>query len=786
MQSCYHCNSDCIDEVVLDDKTFCCHGCKTVFEIFTEANLSDYYKLNDRPGSQIKTKSSRYDYLDIPEIQQKLVSFQEGNTTKIQLLLPQIHCSSCLWLLENLQRLDEGVMMCQVNFVSKEATIMYDSSVTSLRKIAELLDSIGYRPDIDLTPNDSKKRGNKQNKVLIYRLGVVGFCFGNIMLLSFPEYLGLDSNFAQFQATFNWLNLALSIPILIFGAGVFLKSAFKSLAKQVVNIDVPISLGIFALYGRSLFEIISGSGAGYFDSFAGLIFFLLIGRWFQQKTYASINFERDYKSYFPISVTKMNDDVPEILPLEKLESGDKLLVRNGELIPTDAVLLSGEAMIDYSFVSGESTLVSKSLGDKLFAGGRQNGGSLVLESLNAVDNSYLTKLWNNPIFHKKQIAKSFADNVSKYFTLLVLIISLIAGFVWFQIDPNRVAFIVTSVLIVACPCAIALSVPFTYGNVLRIFGEKEVYLRSTDVIEPLQGVTDIVFDKTGTLTKNNAQELIWKGVDLDQNAKNCISSLAFQSTHPLSKSIFKYFGFQNEEKLMTVVQFKEFPSEGIYGEIDGNSWYLGKGQNSANDQDFKTTQVYVSVNGKELGCFSFKNLYREGIETLFKNLNQRYDLHILSGDNDAEKSHLSTFIPTDNLRFDQSPEDKLEYVNKLQENGRIVLMLGDGLNDAGALKQANVGLAVVDEIHAFSPSSDVIMDAENIKKLKNLLNFAGYSKKVVLWSYGFSIIYNVTGLIFALTGQLTPLVAAILMPLSSISTVLLVTFLTRYRANKLI
>lgn len=784
MQSCFHCDTDCEVEVFLNEKIFCCEGCKTVYEIISESDLSTYYNLNAHPG--VKAKNGRkhnYDYLDLPEIEEKLVLFNEGFESRISFLLPQIHCSSCLWLLENISKLNDAIYSCQVNFVEKRADILYDKSRLSTKELAELLDRIGYSPDIDLEQKETTKP--KKDKKLLYSIGIVGFCFGNIMLLSFPEYLGIDESYSQFQSTFNWLNLALSVPILIFGARYYIVSAFKSIAAKHVNIDVPITLGIFALYFRSIFEITFNVGAGYFDSFAGLIFFLLIGKWFQQKTYAAINFERNYKSYFPISVTKIEDAGESIIALDKIYVGDKLLVRNGELIPADSILLEGNAMIDYSFVSGESILVSKNSGDKLYAGGRQQGASVLLQTVKNVDSSYLTRLWNNPVFHSSKTKESLSDIVSKYFTLIILLISLIASFVWYQIDSSKVAFVVTSVLIVACPCAIALAVPFTYGNAIRSLGKSSVFLRSSDVIEPLNNVSDIVFDKTGTLTLNDRVGVKWNGKHLSNTKKTIIYQLVSQSTHPLSLKIKGHLEKFENSTTLVLKDFEETTNKGVSGTVNDNFWFIGKHKNSKSINSSKSI-VAVYAGDEELGYYEISNSYRPGIENVLKRLNTVYTIHLLSGDNDSEKSYLSQYFKNDHLNFQQSPQDKLDYINELQNSGKKVLMLGDGLNDAGALKQADIGLAIVDDIHAFSPSSDIIMDGEQLTNLDRIIDFATYSKKVILASYVFSVLYNLTGLFFALTGQLTPLIAAILMPLSSISTVLLVTILIKFRANRLL
>jgi Cu+-exporting ATPase len=784
MKNCYHCDNQCEEEIHFQDKVFCCEGCRTVYDILSSNQLEGYYRLNENPG--VKTdalRGGKYNYLDLDDIRSKLLLFSEDGISKIRLSLPQIHCSSCLWLLERLHKLNPGVISSQVNFVDKEAEITFRDQEISLRELAELLSAIGYPPDISMNEYDTQK-SRKRNNRLIIQIGIAGFCFGNIMLLSFPEYLGLDKSFENFQTTFNYLNLILSIPVLIFGARDYIVSSFKAVRSKQINIDVPITLGIFALYTRSVFEILTGSGAGYFDSFAGLIFFLLIGKWFQQKTYTAINFERDYKSYFPIATSRKNGDEEEIVALQSVAVGDRLVIRNNELIPADAVLVSGSGRIDYSFVSGESTPISKKIGEKIFAGGRQTGAALEIEVIKDVENSYLTRLWNNPVFHKKKKYSGISDNISKYFTIAIITIAAIAGFVWMQIDAARAPFIITSILIVACPCAIALSVPFTFGNIIRQLGRKSMYLRSTDVIEPLNEITDIIFDKTGTLTLSDQVSVSWKGQELLKDQLDAIYSITYQSAHPLSRSISNFLS--NRSELIALTDLDELAGKGMSARIQGKEFRVGSASWLGIQSESLQTRVYVEQNGVTLGYFAFGNSYRKGVEALFGQLNKDYELHVLSGDNSSEEERLKAMFGGEaQLNFDQSPEDKLAYISKLQADGKSVMMLGDGLNDAGALKQADVGVAVVDDVYSFSPSSDAIMDGKELGKLSDYMNYSAFGIKVVWLSYGFSLLYNCIGMYFALSGQLTPLVAAILMPLSSISVVLLVTALTTIRAARL-
>ncbi len=370
--TCFHCGLDSTSsKITFDDKSFCCNGCKTVYEIFSANNLTCYYDLQQAPGTTPKEIEGKYNFLDNPKIVEQLLEFNNDETQIINLYIPNIHCSSCIWILENLNKLNPSISSSIVNFGKKTVRVTYNSGKTSLKKLVTLLSSIGYEPYISL---DDYSVGKKQiDRSLIYKLGIAGFAFGNVMFLSFPEYFQVSGFWIeQYAPVFRWLMFAFSIPVVFYSAQDYFISAYKGLRSKMLNIDVPIVLGVLVLFIRSSFEIIFDIGTGFFDSLTGLIFFLLLGKFFQQKTYAFLSFERDYKSYFPIGITKINPDKKEeSIQVYDIKKGDRLLIRNEELIPVDCILIKGKARIDYSFVTGESKTVSKQSGDKLFAGGKQ-------------------------------------------------------------------------------------------------------------------------------------------------------------------------------------------------------------------------------------------------------------------------------------------------------------------------------------------------------------------------------------------------------------------------------
>ena len=797
--NCYHCGDICADSTIsIGEKVFCCNGCKTVYEILHENKLEEYYKIDKTPGVSPKNSfSKKFDYLEEEQIIEKLIDFKDENISLITFSIPQMHCSSCIWLLENLYKLNDGINFSQVNFLKKQLTVRFQHDTISLKSLVMLLTSVGYEPQIKLDSLE-KKKDTSTNKKLYYKIGIAGFCFGNIMLLSFPEYLSLGLKDVFFKNLFGTLNLILALPVVFYSASDYFISAFKGLRKKIVNIDVPISLGIIVLFIRSIVEIGATGGAGYFDSLTGLVFFLLIGKLFQEKTYDSLNFDRNYKSYFPLAVTVKKDDFEKSVAVSNLKVGDRILIRNKEIIPADSILFSGNGNIDYSFVTGESKPISKVMGELVYAGGRQIGSVVELEIVKEVSQSYLTQLWNNDVFEKKVESNfsSFSNTISKYFTIIVLFLAFGSAAFWLSVSVHTALNVLTAVLIVACPCALALSVPFTMGNALRIFGRNKFYLKNMSAIEELAKVDTIVFDKTGTITETGRAKVEFVGSSLNEFQKELIKSVARNSTHPLSKQISDYL---QTEQVLDVSSFDEKHGEGIEGVVLDKIIMLGSGsfvsglfddenQSESSDEIFADkmdSRVFLSINNEVLGYFKISNFYREGIENLVNSLSDKYSLALLSGDNDNEKKNLLTYFKNENsLLFKQSPNDKLKYIKLLQKENKRVLMIGDGLNDAGALTQSNVGISITEDISSFSPACDAILDAKSFNKISNFLRFSKISVNIVYLSYIISFLYNIVGLSFAIEGVLSPIVAAILMPLSSISVVAFASLTTNFMAKR--
>ncbi|AZA87831.1 HAD family hydrolase [Chryseobacterium shandongense] len=778
-ENCFHCGQGIEKERILfDEKTFCCNGCKSVYEILNANNLNNFYELNKRAGIRPGDENSgQFDYLDTPEIFEKVTDFSEGNTSLVTFKIPVIHCSSCIWLLESLHTLNKNIKYSQVNFTRKTLQISFNHNELKLSELANFLTNLGYKPVISLETAD--KNIEHLDKSLLVKFAIAAFAFGNGMFLAFPEYIGGEDYWMEhYKGLFRALMCLLAIPVVVYSASDYYKSAWYGLKNKFVNIDVPIVLGIIVLFGRSLYEVATNYGPGYFDTLCGLLFFMLLGKIFQKRTYNALSYDRDYKSFYPIAVTKVDfDGKQDNILLSEIKIGDRILVRNQEIIPVDAILINGEGNIDNSFITGESATISKQPGDKIFAGGKQIGSSLELEVIKNVDQSYLTQLWNKEAFKKHETGlDTLTNNVSKYFTFIILGIALISGIYWYFIDLDKMFQVISAILIIACPCALALSAPFTFGHIMRILGRNKFYVKDTITIEKIAKLDTLVFDKTGTITHRKKSNITYEGAEIRDFDLLNIKTLLKNSNHPLSKSLYEFIEVNDDYYL--VENFREISGKGYEAMVRGNLYKVGSAKyNNQNSKNLETA-VYISKNNEFIGKFIFKNEYRENLKNLFKKLSG-YNVFILSGDNSSEEIQLKELIPAyKGMAFNQSPEDKLNYIKTLQDQNLKVAMLGDGLNDAGALKQSNVGIAIADDTNSFTPSSDVIMNGEKVVHLDKYLNVCKGSMTIVKMTFIISFLYNVVGLSYAVTGHMHPLFAALIMPASSITVVSFTTLST--------
>ncbi len=627
--------------------------------------------------------------------------------------------------------------------------------------------------------------------ILYLRIGVAGFAFGNVMLFSIPRYANGAALEPAFQRLFDGLNVLFALPVLFYSAAPYFRGAWASVRARAVSLDVPVALGLLVLFARSVTDIAMGWGEGFLDSFAGLVFFLLIGRLFQQKAFDGIAFERTARSFFPLSVRVERPSSPDgrspesvalsITAIERIRPGDVMVIRPHEVVPADAVLLDDQAAIDYAFVSGEATPALVERGRPVYAGGRVIANTARLAATREVSHSRLAELWNHPIFAKRKSDWLSGLTAAFGFWFVVLALGLAAaGALAWRSDLRMAAHVATAVLIIACPCALTLAAPITLGTGMGVLGRAGCYLKSTAVALELSRIDTIVFDKTGTLTSSAAEGAVaCEGLSADE--WRLARRLAGESVHPISRVLAGRDAVPG-----AAADVREQPGQGIAGTVDGHrvaigtAGFVGRSSGAGSAGTSRPAPgnglpasvdegTWVSVD-EAIGQVRVISPERPGLSDALRALGRRHELWLLSGDRETGGTQWHPVFGS-RMQFRQSPEDKLAMVRELRASGRRVLMIGDGLNDAGALAAADVGMAVSDDTACFVPACDSVIAGEGLSRLPILLRYARLGRRVIGTCVAVSVAYNVAGLALALAGRLTPLMTAILMPVSSLTIV---------------
>jgi Cu+-exporting ATPase len=796
---CRHCGDECgAATVVSACGSFCCRGCESVYSILSSFGLDRFYALDDAPGVSQKTATTldagRFACLDDPAVAARLITFDDGRLARVTLSIPTIHCASCVWLLEQLWRFEPGVVRAEVDLLRRSVHVEFRSAATTLRRVAEAISSLGYEPAI--TVEDGRLARPPAIRRLYLQLGVAGFAFGNIMLFSIPRYANGGPLEGGFQRLFDVLNVLFALPVLLFSASDYFRIAWRALRTRVMALEIPLALGLAVLFGRSLVDIAVGRGEGFMDSFAGLVFFLLIGRLFQQKAFDRIAFDRTFRSFLPLSVQTERDGEPASVPIEQLRAGDRIRLRPLEVVPADSVALDESGIVDYAFITGEETPVSVERGERVRAGGRIVGRAMRLRVARDVTHSQLASLWTNQVFSKPKAhwLADVAAHFGGWFTVAAIGFAAGGAIAWWP-DAVQSASVATAVLIIACPCALTLSAPITLGTAMGRLGMRGLYLKSPAVALDLSRIDTVAFDKTGTLTTADRHAAIVPH-GLTNDALRLVQWLAAESVHPTSRAIaagihtFLHAAADpapSASSLPEIDDVREDVGRGITGTVAGERVAIGTAGFVAAQSGRRVlgpADVTFIAAGTEWGWIRMSPAARAGIEGAAATLSAAHELCLLSGDHDGERSRWQGLFGR-RMHFRQTPDDKLAFITRAQARGRHVLMVGDGLNDAGALAAADVGMAVSDATACMTPACDAVISGQRLADLPAFLVYARRAKQVVIACFIVSVVYNVVGLTLALAGALTPLVAAILMPVSSISVVALSSGAMRWFARRL-
>jgi Cu+-exporting ATPase len=767
---CLHCGDDCSTAAVItSDGAFCCTGCAAVYDLIASHGLTGFYACDVPAGVSQRLRNPRettYAVLDDPIVASRLLQWRRDGHACADFSVPTMHCASCVWLLEQLWRVVPGVERSEVDLLRRCVRIEFNVAETSLRTIAERLSAFGYPPVVDA---ERPSEPPAIRRALYLRIGLAGFAFGNVMLFSIPRYVNGGPLDPSFQRLFNTLNLLFAVPVLIYSAAPYFLAAWHAARARMMTLDVPVALGLAVLFGRSVADILLGNGEGFLDSFSGLVFFLLIGRLFQHKAYEQIAFDRTVRSFLPLSIRVARGETTTLTPIEQVIVDDELLVRPQEVVPADSILLDPIATMDYAFATGESSPVTITAGAAVAAGGRVLDRAIRLRVVRPVSQSRLAALWNDAAFSraKSHWLADVSNRFGWWFTVIALVLAAAGVALWWP-NAGQAASVATAVLIIACPCALTLAAPITLGTAMGVLGRAGCYLKHPAVVLDLSRIDTVAFDKTGTLTVGGADI----GADCDDMSlrnRTLVSRLAAESVHPVSRALAGLGPTAG-----TIRNVREVAGRGLSGDIDGHHVALGSAAYISSEIGRPLAAIdrrtWAAVDGNLAGWIELDEHRRPGVAGAVQALNSRVNTVLLSGDQPNGSAAWQDLFGS-RVRFGMRPEDKLSEVRARQADGHRVLMVGDGLNDAGALHAADVGMAVSDDTACLVPACDGVLRGDRVVDLPAVLAYARRARRVIVLCFVVSLVYNAAGLALALAGLLTPLVTAIMMPVSSLTVV---------------
>ena len=792
---CAHCQlpvpGGLIDE--LADHQFCCNGCKVAYQLINSCGLDSFYAMvsqSEQASANSAARDDGFEEFDRDSFLQNFAKPIEGGLMQITLLLDGIHCAACVWLLEKLPNLVPGVLDASLNWARQTIRIRWDVSAVSLSEIARTLSQLGYYPH-PIRVNQNEKRRIDESRQHLIRIGIAGAAAGNNMLIALALYL---SWFSQMGAGMtNLMRVAscfVGLVSLAWPGRVFLRGAWNAIKTRTAHMDVPIALGLGVGTVAGLVNTIRGTGEIYFDSLSVLIFLLLVGRWiqFRQQGRAADAVEMLYR-LTPKKARKIVDGQTLDTFVDMVQVDDQLEVRPGELIPVDGEVVSGHSTVDESILTGESRPVSKSIGDELMAGTRNQASVLRVRTTAIGEDTRLSKiveLVEQASANKPQIVE-WANRIGGYFVVTVITVAIVTLVSWLFWAPELAVDRTVALLIVACPCALAIATPLAISVALGRAASRKMMIKGGDVLQSLNQSGMIWLDKTGTLTKGNLSVVQWHQT---QDVSALVAALESRSNHPVAHALVDYVGVDQETlALFCCDDFIEYEGQGISGSINDIDVLIGNRSlidrfNVVIDRALERraerlpeeglSPCWIAVDRRLVAIAAIGDQIRSDSQACIDQLKAGgWQVGILSGDNCRIVDQVARRLGiADEVALGQlSPEEKVRCVKDSMKKYPTVVMVGDGVNDSAALAAATVGIAVHGGAEASLAAAPVFLGRQGLAPIQQLLAMSRSTARTLRWNFAIAIGYNCIGATLAFLGLINPLVAAILMPISSLSVV---------------
>lgn len=814
---CYHCQLPVEAEEQISVRLggrlvqFCCHGCRSVAEAIHQAGLAGFYD-RIQEGDRLAPPPELVDALamyDIAEVQQEFVQSQD-ELSEVQLLVEGVHCAACVWLIENSLRRQPGIVEARVNLTGRKLKVRWDRALLPLSELIGQLGLLGYNA-VPFDPNTAEDSQKKQHRSLLYRMGFAAFAMMNLMWISIALYSGADQG--EFRRLFHWVGLLLATPTLLYSGYPFYVGAWNGLKNLRPGMDLPIAIGASITYLYSCYVTFTGSDVGevYFDTVVNFLFVILVGRYLEaiskRKALASTQRLLDLQPRVATRLSSeehLGDGVEqqELVAIRAIGIGDRVLVKPGERIPVDGLVIEGSSHIDEAMLTGESVPVVKVVGQSVNTGTLNGSGSLVIQVTGLLRDSALGRIIN--LVEDAQSSRApiqrLADRIVPWFVTITLSLALISFGWWWDAGIEQALMVATSVLIITCPCAFGMATPMSIAVASGLGARNGILVKNGEVLERLSAIRHFVFDKTGTLTEGKmrvtelaTEQQCWRvgdgaehRVDMPEPVAQLLAQVAAVeslSEHPVAAAIVRATT-DLQLVLAKAEQFRSRAGFGVTGSVDGRELCIGTPAwldlnavlrcpaldlRAAEYDKRAVSSVRVAVDGQEVAVISIEDRLRDGAVELIQRLKQQgARLTLLSGDRRQTAEAIATQLGGMEVIAEVLPEDKDQIVAGLQQQGTEVVMIGDGINDAPALVRADVGIALGSGTDVSIASADIVLLSSDLARVDQAARLSQRTLRTVRQNIALSIGYNSIMVPLAMMGLITPLVAAITMPISSL------------------
>ncbi len=764
----------------------CCAGCQAVAQAIINSGNESYYRFREEKAStgqelvpEFLDKIKVYDH---PSVQQQFVHNESAQIKQVSLIIEGIVCAACIWLNEQYLRQLPGIVEVGINYSTHRASIKWDNNAIKLSEILEAISKIGYLAH-PYDPQTQQQIYENQRKQLIRQIGIAGLFGMQIMMFALAlyggEWWGISDHFRTF---FRWISLFLATPILLFSARPFFKGAWTDLRHRRAGMDVPVTLGLTLAFSASCYNTWTGESDVYFDSVAMFVFLLLSVRLFELSARKKAAEKIEALTNLTPTMTNrlLADGSIEVVPTVELQLDEHFLVKPGEVIPTDGELVSETALVDEALLTGEPHAVTKQKGDIVIGGSYNLEQPIQLRVHKLGQDTILSgikRLIEQAQGFKPNVAK-LADKVASIFVMALLLLVIVAGIFWWQIDPSKMLQVVVATLVVTCPCALSLATPASLSAAIGSLTRDGMLVARSHALEVMPQVDTVIFDKTGTLTTGILS--LQKQIDADkqQSALNrqLAHSLELHSEHPVARALV-----DTQLEKFEVKSLKNVTGQGIQGDINNTTYFIGNTtfiENVAEipqgiELDDAMQVVHLAKHGKWLACFCFTDpLKPDAFDTVRALQQAGIDTRILSGDREAYVAAIAGQLGVENFDAEQLPDDKLNQVKALQSAGHKVAMVGDGINDAPVLSASDLSISLSMGTDLARANSDLVINGVHLKPIRDALFITTKMMRIIRQNFAWAIAYNIVAVPFSMAGMIQPWLAAIGMSVSSLIVVL--------------